>query len=39
MPAFMRPSCLSLAAGEDIPEWFAFKSVVQVLRDHQQHKQ
>eukprot|EP00192_Tetraselmis_astigmatica_P012765 CAMPEP_0117650560 /NCGR_PEP_ID=MMETSP0804-20121206/1605_1 /TAXON_ID=1074897 /ORGANISM="Tetraselmis astigmatica, Strain CCMP880" /LENGTH=426 /DNA_ID=CAMNT_0005456441 /DNA_START=215 /DNA_END=1496 /DNA_ORIENTATION=- len=23
-----------LRAGEDIPEWFAFKSVVQVLRDH-----
>ncbi|PSC70809.1 sulfate adenylyltransferase [Micractinium conductrix] len=28
-----------LRGGEDIPEWFAFKSVVQVLRDHQQHKQ
>lgn len=27
-----------LRGGEDIPEWFAFKSVVQVLRDHQQHK-
>jgi sulfate adenylyltransferase len=26
-----------LRGGEDIPEWFAFKSVVQVLRDHQQH--
>ena len=25
-----------LRAGEDIPEWFAFKSVVGVLRDHQQ---
>ena len=24
-----------LRAGEDIPEWFAFKSVVQVLRDAQ----
>jgi sulfate adenylyltransferase len=24
-----------LRAGEDIPEWFAFKSVVQVLREHQ----
>lgn len=28
-----------LRGGEDIPEWFAFKSVVQVLRDHQQHQQ
>ncbi len=28
-----------LREGEDIPDWFAFKSVVQVLRDHQQHKQ
>jgi hypothetical protein len=27
-----------VCAGEDIPDWFAFKSVVQVLRDHQQHK-
>jgi len=25
------------AAGQDIPEWFAFPSVVEVLRDHQQH--
>ncbi|KAI8105133.1 hypothetical protein M9435_000304 [Picochlorum sp. BPE23] len=25
-----------LRAGEEIPEWFAFKSVVQVLREHQQ---
>ena len=24
-----------LRAGEDIPEWFAFKSVVSVLREHQ----
>jgi sulfate adenylyltransferase len=24
-----------LRAGEDIPEWFAFKSVVEVLREHQ----
>merc|ERR1711918_178524 len=24
-----------LRAGEDIPEWFAFKSVVDVLREHQ----
>ena len=24
-----------LRAGEDIPEWFAFKSVVGVLREHQ----
>ena len=24
-----------LRAGDDIPEWFAFKSVVQVLREHQ----
>ena len=24
-----------LRGGEDIPEWFAFKSVVQVLREHQ----
>lgn len=23
-----------LRAGEDIPEWFAFKSVVSVLRQH-----
>ena len=23
-----------LRAGEDIPEWFAFKSVVEVLREH-----
>ena len=23
-----------LRGGEDIPEWFAFKSVVQVLREH-----
>lgn len=23
-----------LRSGEDIPEWFAFKSVVQVLREH-----
>lgn len=23
-----------LRAGEDIPEWFAFKSVVEVLRKH-----
>lgn len=28
-----------LREGEEIPDWFAFKSVVQVLRDHQQHKQ
>lgn len=27
-----------LRGGEDIPDWFAFKSVVQVLRDHQQHQ-
>merc|ERR1711924_513649 len=27
--------CKMLRAGEDIPEWFAFKSVVQVLRDAQ----
>ena len=27
-----------LRGGEDIPEWFAFKSVVEVLREHQQHK-
>ncbi|GBF95517.1 sulfate adenylyltransferase [Raphidocelis subcapitata] len=26
-----------LRGGEDIPEWFAFKSVVQVLREHAQH--
>jgi sulfate adenylyltransferase len=26
-----------LRSGEDIPEWFAFKSVVEVLRDHAQH--
>lgn len=25
----------ALRAGEDIPEWFAFKSVVDVLREHQ----
>lgn len=25
-----------LRAGDDIPEWFAFKSVVKVLRDHAQ---
>ena len=24
-----------LRGGEDIPEWFAFKSVVEVLREHQ----
>ena len=24
-----------LRAGEEIPEWFAFKSVVEVLRKHQ----
>ena len=24
-----------LRGGEDIPEWFAFKSVVKVLREHQ----
>lgn len=23
-----------LRAGDDIPEWFAFKSVVKVLREH-----
>lgn len=28
-----------LRNGEEIPEWFAFKSVVEVLREHQQHKQ
>jgi sulfate adenylyltransferase len=28
-----------LRGGEDIPEWFAFKSVVEVLREHQQHQQ
>ena len=28
-----------LRGGEDIPEWFAFKSVVQVLRDHQKNAQ
>ena len=33
-----RPPLLCVYAGEDIPDWFAFKSVVQVLRDHQQHK-
>jgi sulfate adenylyltransferase len=27
-----------LRAGEDIPEWFAFKSVVQVLREEAQAK-
>lgn len=27
-----------LRAGEDIPDWFAFKSVVEVLRNHQQHQ-
>ncbi|WIA17311.1 hypothetical protein OEZ85_014176 [Tetradesmus obliquus] len=27
-----------LRGGEDIPEWFAFKSVVGVLREHAQHK-
>jgi len=27
-----------LRGGEDIPDWFAFKSVVQVLREHQQHQ-
>lgn len=26
-----------LRGGEDIPEWFAFKSVVEVLREHAQH--
>jgi hypothetical protein len=26
-----------LRAGEEIPEWFAFKSVVRVLREHAQH--
>lgn len=26
-----------LRGGEDIPEWFAFRSVVQVLREHAQH--
>lgn len=26
-----------LRSGEEIPEWFAFKSVVEVLRDHAQH--
>eukprot|EP00775_Hariotina_reticulata_P011401 gene11401-11549_t len=26
-----------LRSGEDIPEWFAFKSVVEVLREHAQH--
>ncbi len=25
-----------LRSGEDIPEWFAFKSVVEVLRQHAQ---
>lgn len=38
-----RPAtCLRAAhlcpAGDDIPEWFAFKSVVEVLREHQQHQ-
>lgn len=27
-----------LRSGEDIPEWFAFKSVVGVLRQHSQQK-
>lgn len=27
-----------LRAGDDIPEWFAFKSVVSVLREHAQAK-
>lgn len=27
-----------LRSGDDIPEWFAFKSVVQVLRQHAQTK-
>ncbi|KAL4451953.1 hypothetical protein ABPG75_007615 [Micractinium tetrahymenae] len=27
-----------LRNGDDIPEWFAFKSVVEVLREHQQHR-
>ena len=26
-----------LRAGEPVPEWFAFKSVVEVLREHAQH--
>ncbi len=26
-----------LRSGQEVPEWFAFKSVVQVLRDHAQH--
>jgi sulfate adenylyltransferase len=26
-----------LRNGDDIPEWFAFKSVVEVLREHAQH--
>ena len=26
-----------LRNGEEIPEWFAFKSVVEVLREHAQH--
>ena len=28
-----------LPAGDDIPEWFAFKSVVRVLREAQQEAQ
>jgi ATP sulfurylase len=28
-----------LRSGEEIPEWFAFKSVVEVLRQHAQHTQ
>ncbi|KAI3437913.1 hypothetical protein D9Q98_000358 [Chlorella vulgaris] len=27
-----------LRGGDEIPDWFAFRSVVQVLREHQQHK-
>ena len=28
-----------LRSGEEIPSWFAFESVVRVLREHQQHQQ
>lgn len=28
-----------LRSGQEIPEWFAFSSVVDVLREHQQHQQ
>ena len=32
-PRRVRCACCACRAGEDIPEWFAFKSVVSVLRE------